>query len=99
MNDVAEYSALIVGLQAAIDHGLVGQGLEVNGDSQLVIRQMTGQYAVRANQIIPLHRRAREIAQQVGVERWQWVPREQNHEADHLSRIAYAEAQRSAVMA
>ena len=73
--------------------------MEINGDSQLVIRQMIGQYAVRANQIIPLHRRARELAQQVGVDRWRWVPREQNYEADHLSRIAYAEAQRLAVMA
>lgn len=96
-NNVAEYSALIAGLQGALDHNLIGQGLEVNGDSQLVIRQMTGQYAVNADRIIPLHRRATELAQIVNVDRWQWVPRDQNHEADQLSRIAYAEATRPAV--
>jgi ribonuclease HI len=96
-NNVAEYSALIAGLKAAIDLGLAGQGLEVYGDSQLVIRQMTGQYAVNADRIIPLHYSAQQLAIAVGVALWQWIPRDQNDEADQLSRIAYAEATQQAV--
>ena len=94
---MAEYSALIAGLQEARALGLAGQGLEVYGDSQLVIRQMEGVYAVNAARIIPLHRHAQQLAIDVGVARWQWIPRDQNDEADQLSRIAYAEATQAAV--
>ena len=98
-NNVGEYSALIAGLKGALDHGLAGQGLEVYGDSQLVIRQMQGIYAVNAARIIPLHRHAQQLAIAVGVARWQWIPRDQNDAADQLSRIAYAEATQTAVTA
>ena len=98
-NNVAEYSALIAGLQAAIAHDLAGHAIEVYGDSQLVIRQMSGEYAVGADHLIPLHEHAQQLAIDLGVARWQWIPRDQNDEADQLSRIAYAEAIHEAVTA
>jgi ribonuclease HI len=86
---VAEYTALIEGLQAALEWHDAGELVEVRGDSQLAIRQMKGEYQVKSARIRPLHRKARELARQIGRVTWRWVPREQNEEADALSREAY----------
>src|SRR5258705_13464876 len=59
-NNVAEYRALIAGLQAAAAHG--GPGLEVGMDSELVLRQMTGAYRVKNAGLNPLHEQARPAA-------------------------------------
>ena len=87
-NNVAEYTALIRGLDGLVRLGI--KGAVVRGDSQLVIRQMTGEYAVRASRILPLYERAIDLAQRAGVTRFEWVPRTNNTEADALSRRAYA---------
>lgn len=88
-NNVAEYEALI----AALEHVRAeysGAPVTVHGDSQLVIRQLTGEYAVRSPRLRPLWRDARRLANQLNVE-FEWVPREQNEPADALSRVAYYE--------
>jgi hypothetical protein len=91
-NNLAEYVALIAGLQALIDMGLAGH-VEVRGDSQLVIRQMTGEYQVGSARLRPLHRRAVNLVRRVGSVTWRWVSHKQNDEAERLSRAAYIEAQ------
>jgi ribonuclease HI len=89
-NNVAEYTALIRGLEALAALGLTGAAVEVRGDSLLVVKQVRGEWRVRAANLRPLHARARKLAAQLDVT-LRWVPREQNTEADALSRKAYQE--------
>jgi ribonuclease HI len=81
-NNVAEYRALLLGLERASELG--AREVEVVNDSQLVARQLTGEYKVKKDDLKPLHRRA--LAALRRFERWQVrsVPREQNDLADEL---------------
>jgi len=81
-NNVAEYRALLAGLDAAGRHA--ASPLVVCMDSELVIRQMTGQYRVKNAGLKPLHLAAREAARKVGAIRWVSVPREENARPDRL---------------
>ena len=90
-NNVAEYQALIRALEWLLEHNYQDTTVIVKGDSQLAIRQMQGTYAVNAPRIVPLHRTAKKLAQRFKQIRFQWVPREDNKEADLLSQRAYAE--------
>jgi len=89
-NNVAEYTALVKGMEYIIKSGYKGQ-LIVKGDSQLVIRQMRGEYAVRARRLINLHERAKQLVQNFKSVAFEWVPREENVYADRLCRVAYEE--------
>jgi ribonuclease HI len=89
-NNVAEYVAAIQALERL--HGLGWEGpLEVRGDSQLVIQQMRGEYAVRAPHLREYHARLAQLAATFANVRWVWIPREQNSRADALSKLALAE--------
>jgi ribonuclease HI len=92
-NNVAEYTALIKALEWLLENGY-GQSskVEVKGDSQLVVRQMSGQYRVKNRQIIPLFQKAAVLRKKFADLEITWVPREQNNEADRLSERAYNEA-------
>lgn len=95
-NNVAEYTALLRGLEAAKPEVPPGDVLEIMGDSQLAIRQLTGQYAVNAPTIVPLHSKASLAIHELRVTGrkvdLKWIPREQNGEADKLSKEAVKEA-------
>ncbi len=81
-NNVAEYRALIAGLQAA--RRLGARRLRVLMDSELVVRQMTGEYRVKNAGLKPLHEEAkREAANFAGVE-YRVVRRGDNARADSL---------------
>ena len=81
-NNVAEYRALLLGLAQASQLG--AREVEVVNDSQLVARQITGEYKVKKADLKPLH--AQSLAALRGFERWtvRSVPREQNELADGL---------------
>ena len=81
-NNVAEYEALIAGLEAA--RRLGAERLVVYMDSELVVRQMTGEYRVKHPGLIPLHQRAGEVAGRLGAVQFRAVRREQNARADGL---------------
>jgi len=81
-NNVAEYRSLIAGLTAAARHGV--RELVVYMDSELVVRQMLGQYKVKNEGLKPLHAEARSAAGRVGVVRFESVPRDDNGRADGL---------------
>lgn len=81
-NNVAEYRALIAGLEAARRHG-VGR-LVVYMDSELVVRQMTGAYRVKNAGLKPLHQAARDAAAALREVRFESVRRERNTRADRL---------------
>jgi ribonuclease HI len=92
-NNVAEYRSLIAGLEAAARHG--AQPLRVAMDSELVVRQMTGQYRVKNAGLKPLHELAKEAVRKVGRVRWTSVPREDNGRADALVNEALDRARGS----
>jgi len=81
-NNVAEYRGLIAGLEIVRELDPEAS-VEVRLDSRLVVEQMSGGWRIKHPDIVPLARRARELLPQGGAT-WQWVPREQNREADRL---------------
>ena len=81
-NNVAEYQALIAGLTAAARHG--ARKLRVVMDSELVIRQMTGEYRVKNEGLKPLHAEARRKAAAIADVTYGSVGREDNERADRL---------------
>jgi ribonuclease HI len=81
-NNVAEYRALIAGLQRALEFGV--DELDVVSDSQLVVRQMTGEYKVKNEALRELQREATELAGQLRSVAYRSVPREHNELADEL---------------
>jgi ribonuclease HI len=85
-NNVAEYRALIAGLEAAAPFGATR--VRVRADSLLVIRQVAGQFRVKQAHLRPLYERARELLQQYDAVDLQHVPREQNTDADALVNAA-----------
>jgi ribonuclease HI len=91
-NNVAEYRALIAALRWLLTRGLTEEQVVTRSDSQLVVYQMQGRYAVKSPRVLPLHREAKKLARQFQSIRFEWVPRERNEEADLLSRRAYGEA-------
>jgi ribonuclease HI len=93
-NNVAEYSALIKGLEWLQANGFTNSQIVVRGDSSLVINQINGRFKVKAKRIVDLHKRARDLIQQFHNLRFEWVDRSKNKEADHLSREAYRRIKR-----
>jgi ribonuclease HI len=85
-NNVAEYTALIRGLETAAGFG--APRVEVRADSQLLIRQLEGRYRVKHAGLVPLHRRAQELLTSYREVDLQHVPREDNTEADALVNAA-----------
>jgi len=81
-NNVAEYRGLIGGLEAAAKHGVAE--LEVSMDSELVVRQMKGEYRVKNAGLKPLHAAARLAAARIPRLRYVAVRREDNVRADRL---------------
>jgi ribonuclease HI len=88
-NNVAEYTALIRGLEWCLGNVPLTESLIVYGDSQLVVFQMLGKYAVRSPRVIPLYRKARSLASRFNKIRFEWVRREKNEAADKMSKAAY----------
>jgi ribonuclease HI len=81
-NNVAEYRALLLGIELARELG--AQDVELIGDSELVVRQVRGEYRVKDAALRELHGRVREAL--AGFERWSIgsVRREANERADQL---------------
>ncbi len=85
-NNQAEYHGLILGLRHAL--AMEADSVTVHGDSQLVLRQLDGQYAVKAPGLKALHEEARLLLARFSKVKLEWVPREENGEADQASREA-----------
>jgi dinuclear metal center YbgI/SA1388 family protein len=81
-NNVAEYQALIAGLETALDRGV--ERLDVFLDSELVVRQVNGEYKVKDAGLKPLHRQACLLLSRFHEVDVRHVRREQNAAADAL---------------
>jgi acyl dehydratase/ribonuclease HI len=85
-NNVAEYYALIAALDYAAASGI--KRLRVYSDSQLIVNQIKGLYKVKHPDLRPLHERAKKQAASLETFTIQYVPREQNRDADDLANAA-----------
>jgi ribonuclease HI len=81
-NNVAEYSGLVAGLSRALE--LEVNDLEVRSDSELMVKQMRGEYKVKNEALRALNVQAGRIARLVGEVRYVHVRREKNELADRL---------------
>jgi len=82
----AEYRALIAALQAARELG--ARDLLIRADSQLLVRQLGGQYKVKSRSLMPLALRARRLLEEFASWKAEHVPREMNSRADALANAA-----------
>jgi ribonuclease HI len=87
-SNIAEYLALIEGLQALVDMSIDNEDVEIIGDARSVIDQMTGSARVNANTTRPLYRKALLLSRHFPLLTWTWTPRHNNHAADLLTRRA-----------
>jgi len=74
-NNIAEYRALIYGLEDALARGY--KRIDVKGDSLLVISQMQGKWKVKDEDLIPLYIKAKDLCKQAIVF-FEWIPRDKN---------------------
>jgi ribonuclease HI len=81
-NNVAEYRALVAGLEKAAE--LAVAELEVVSDSELLVKQMQGEYRVKNEILKELQARAARAAGRIGRVRYTAVRREHNELADRL---------------
>jgi len=85
-NNVAEYTALVRGLELARDLGV--KKLAVFSDSELMVKQMNGEYKVKHPDMIPLYRNAKQLATSFEALTLTHIRREQNKRADQIGNDA-----------
>jgi len=85
-NNQAEYRAIIAALEKAISLGF--KQVEVNSDSELVVRQLNGIYRVKKAELKPLHQQVKQLQSLLEGFTITHIPRQQNTEADNLANTA-----------
>jgi ribonuclease HI len=85
-NNYAEYSGLLAALEYAVEHGY--KALKVISDSELMVKQIKGQYKVSNLQLKELHSRAKDLIAKLDWFQIQHVLRGHNAEADRLANQA-----------
>ena len=91
-NNFAEYSGLIAALKYATENG--HRALEAVADSELMVKQMNGQYKVRAPQLLPLYEEAKRLSRRLDWFRIRHVRRAHNSAADKLANQAMDQGSR-----
>ena len=90
-NNVAEYNGLLAALNWAVDHG--HRDVHIRADSELLVKQMRGEYKIKNPGLQPLAGRARLLMMEIGSVTFEHVRRELNQEADRLSNLGMDEAE------
>lgn len=88
-NNQAEYRALLAALEKA--RRLGAAAVTIRSDSQLLVRQFSGEYRVKDAKLRPLHERARALAGRFASFQLEHIPREENRAADRLANRARRE--------
>jgi ribonuclease HI len=91
-NNFAEYTALVKALQWLHANNLGSNRIEVKSDSQLVVNQLTGDYKVKSRRIMSLYKQVLLLKKKFLDIEVKWVPRDENREADRLTKKAYNKA-------
>ena len=89
-NNVAEYKALIKGLE--IVRKLGAKRVNAISDSELIVRQMNGQYKVKNEKLLPLYQSARDLVGSLDAFRIRHVSRSENQHADRLANHGISNA-------
>ena len=89
-NNVAEYRGLLAALTWALAHG--HRAVHVRSDSELLVKQMRGEYRVKHAGLQPLYEEARQLVGRIGQVTFEHVRRERNRDADRLANLAMDEA-------
>ncbi len=84
-NNIAEYTAVLRGLAFAKE--MNEREVEIRSDSELLIKQMKGEYKTKMPHLKELKKKIDELRKEINVN-FKWVPREQNEIADLLSKEA-----------
>ena len=92
-NNQAEYKALILGLETAVTEG--AENLECILDSQLVVRQLRGEYRVKNAGLKPLWDKVKKLEQSLGNVTYEHVKRHKNEDADRLVNQVLDEIEKS----
>ena len=90
-NNVAEYQGLLAALHYAVEHD--HRVLHIRSDSELLVKQMRGEYKVKNEGLKPLAVRARLLIMELDDVTFEHVRREANAEADRLANLAMDEAE------
>ncbi|XP_074264407.1 uncharacterized protein LOC141586903 [Silene latifolia] len=85
-NNAAEYQALIIGVQMALEMGC--KDLDIYGDSKLIINQLLGEYEVKEDSLVPYHKLVSRLLQNFDSFFLNHVPRSANKMADALANLA-----------
>jgi ribonuclease HI len=88
-NNVAEYRGLVAALTWAESRGLAA--LHIRSDSELLVKQLRGEYRVKNPGLQPLYQQARTLVTRIGHVTFEHVRREKNKEADRLANLAMDE--------
>jgi probable phosphoglycerate mutase len=90
-NNVAEYNGLLAALRWAADHG--HRKVHIRADSELLVKQMRGEYRVKHEGLKPLFLQACALIRGIGDVSFEHVRREFNTDADRLSNLGMDEAE------
>ncbi len=85
-NNQAEYQAVIAALEEAIRLG--ARQVELNSDSELIVKQIKGEYRVKKATLKPLYQQAKQLQNRLESFAINHIPRHQNAEADRLANRA-----------
>jgi len=85
----SEYIACIKALEKLLHLNLEDEDILINSDSSLLINQLKGIYRVRSRRILPLYEKVKVLLLNFKKVNFNWIPREENFEADNLTRKAY----------
>ena len=93
-NNIAEYKGLLAALRYSLDHG--HRVVRIRSDSELLVKQMRGEYRVKHPGLQPLHQDAKRLIAELDKVTFEHVRRELNAHADRLANVAMDESQRAA---
>ncbi len=88
-NNIAEYTAAIMGMEHAVKLG--ASSVRLFADSELLVKQLNGQYKVKNEGLKSLHHKVKELIAKIGSVEVQYIPRALNKEADALANKAIDE--------
>ncbi len=89
-NNQAEYRAVIAALEKALKMGV--RDVDLKADSELVVKQLKGEYRVKRVTLKPLYERVRQLQGKLELLTIRHIPREQNAEADNLANRAFTKS-------
>lgn len=85
-NNQAEYHAMILATKEALEKGATR--IKIYADSELVVKQINGEYKVKNGGIKPLFEEMKTLLKKVGSYTVEYIPREKNKRADKLANLA-----------